>query len=141
MDCHSSTMKEKSMPHTPVDPAQLPEMGTPNYTHAMHTENATRWLHIAGQVGVLADGSTAKGIDAQCDAVFANIGNLLSAADMTVDDICHLRIYLLDRDDIPSLRRARTALFGDRVVPSTLILVSGLVDPEWRVEVEFVAAR
>jgi len=129
------------MAHTPVDPAALPVMGTPNYTHAIHTEGTQRWLHIAGQVGVLADGSNAKGIDAQCDAVFANIGNLLKEADMTPDDICHLRIYLLNRDDIPSLRRARTDLLGERVVPSTLVLVSGLVDPEWLVEVEFVASR
>jgi enamine deaminase RidA (YjgF/YER057c/UK114 family) len=115
-------------------------MGTPNYTHAMLTEGATRWLHIAGQVGVLADGSTAEGIDAQCDAVFANIGKLLEGAEMTADNICHLRIYMLDRAHIPSLRRARSALLGDRVVPSTLVLVSGLVDPDWLVEVEFVAA-
>lgn len=128
------------MPHTPLDPPSTPVMGTPNYTHAMLTEGATRWLHIAGQVGVLADGSTAEGIDAQCDAVFANIGKLLHGADMTADNICHLRIYMLDREHIPSLRRARAALLGDRVVPSTLVIVSGLVDPNWLVEVEFVAA-
>ncbi len=106
----------------------------------MLTQGATRWLHIAGQVGVLPDGGTANGIDAQCDAVFANISELLKGADMTADDICHLRIYMLDRAHIPSLRRARTALLGERVVPSTLVLVSGLVDPDWLVEVEFVAA-
>ena len=128
------------MSHTPLDPPSTPVMGTPNYTHAMLTEGATRWLHIAGQVGVLPDGSTAEGIDAQCDAVFANIGELLKGADMTADHICHLRIFMLDREHIPSLRRARTALLGDRVVPSTLVLVSGLVDPNWLVEVEFVAA-
>lgn len=129
------------MSHSPLDPSALPKMGTPNYTHAMHTQDVSRWLHIAGQVGVLADGSTAKGIDAQCDTVFINIANLLAEADMTPDDICHLRIYMLDREHIGSLRRARTALMGDRVVPSTLVLVSGLVDPDWLVEVEFVAAR
>lgn len=128
------------MSHTPLDPPSTPVMGTPNYTHAMVTQGVTRWLHIAGQVGVLPDGSTAVGIDAQCDAVFANIGELLKGADMTADDICHLRIYMLDRAHIPSLRRARTALLGERVVPSTLVLVSGLVDPDWLVEVEFVAA-
>lgn len=129
------------MSNTSVDPAALPKMGTPNYTHAIHTENPTRWLHIAGQVGVLADGSTAKGIDAQCDAVFANITALLEEVDMTPRDICHLRIYMLDREHIPSLRRARSNVLGDGVVPSTLVLVSGLVDPDWLVEVEFVAAR
>lgn len=128
------------MPHSPLDPPSTPVMGTPNYTHALLTQGVERWLHIAGQVGVLPDGTTADGIDAQCDAVFANIRELLKGADMTADDICHLRIYMLDRSHIPSLRRARTALLGERVVPSTLVLVSGLVDPDWLVEVEFVAA-
>lgn len=129
------------MPNSSIDPVSLPKMGTPNYTHAILTEDPTRWLHIAGQVGVLADGSTAKGIDAQCDAVFANITALLKEVDMTPQDICHLRIYMLDREHIPSLRRARSNVLGEGVVPSTLILVSGLVDPDWLVEVEFVAAR
>lgn len=106
----------------------------------MLTNGVTRWLHISGQVGVLPDGNTADGIDAQCDAVFANISELLKGASMTAEDICHLRIYMLDREHIPSLRRARNALLGDRVVPSTLVIVSGLVDPDWFVEVEFVAA-
>ncbi len=128
------------MPHNPLDPPSTPVMGTPNYTHAMLTDGVTRWLNISGQVGVLPDGSNAEGVDAQCDAVFANINELLKGASMTADDICHLRIYLLDREHIPSLRRARSALLGDRVVPSTLLIVSGLVDPDWLVEVEFVAA-
>lgn len=128
------------MKHTPIDPPSTPVMGSPNYTHAMQSEGVTRWLHISGQVGVLPDGSTAEGIDAQCDAAIANISELLKGAGMTADNICHLRIYLLHREHIPSLRRARAALLGDRVVPSTLVLVSGLVDPAWLVEVELVAA-
>ena len=72
----------------------------------------------------------------------SNIGMLLEAAGMTRDDVAHLRIYLLDRDDIPALRQARTEFFGsDKVIPSTLVLVSGLVKPEWRVELEIVAAH
>jgi 2-iminobutanoate/2-iminopropanoate deaminase len=130
------------MSHTPLDPAGMAVMGTPNYTHAMVTEGVGTWLHIAGQVGVLPDGTTASGTLAQCRQAFANIGMLLDGAGMTKDHVAHLRIYLVDRDDISALRQARTEFFGDdKVIPSTLILVSGLVLPEWRVELEIVAAR
>lgn len=130
------------MPHQPLDPASMAVMGTPNYTHGMVTEGVSRWLHIAGQVGVLPDGSNAQGALEQCRAAFANIGRLLDGADMVPADVCQLRIFLLDRDDIGALRQARAEFFGeDAVVPSTLILVSGLVDPAWRVELEIVAAR
>lgn len=130
------------MPHTPLDPPGIAVMGTPNYTHATVTEGVSRWLHIAGQVGVKPDGGTADGVLAQCRQAFANIGILLAGAGMTPDDVVHLRIYLLDRGDIPALRQARGEFFGaERVLPSTLVLVSGLVDPAWRVELEIVAAR
>jgi enamine deaminase RidA (YjgF/YER057c/UK114 family) len=130
------------MPHKPLDPAGMAVMGTPNYTHAMVTEGVSRWLHISGQVGVLPDGSTADGTLAQCRQAFANIGMLLDEAGMTREDVAHLRIYLVDRDDIAALRQARGEFFGaDRQVPSTLILVSGLVKAEWRVELEIVAGN
>jgi enamine deaminase RidA (YjgF/YER057c/UK114 family) len=130
------------MPHTPLDPPGIAVMGTPNYTPATVTEGVGRWLHVAGQVGVTPDGSTADGVLAQCRQAFANIGTLLAGAGMTPDDVVHLRIYLLDRGDILALRQARGEFFGaERVLPSTLVMVSGLVDPAWRVELEIVAAR
>lgn len=130
------------MPHTPLDPPGMAVMGTPNYTHASVTEGVSKWLQISGQVGVKPDGGTAEGPLEQCRQAFANIGMLLDGAGMTKEDVLHLRIYLIDRDDILALRQARTEFFGaDRVLPSTLVLVSGLVDPAWRVELEIVAAR
>ncbi|MCR9178158.1 MAG: RidA family protein [Alphaproteobacteria bacterium] len=130
------------MTHTPLDPATLAVMGTPNYTHAMVTEGVSKWLNIAGQVGVRQDGSTVDGTLDQCRQAFANIGELLKGAGMTPEDVCHLRIYLTDRNDILALRQARTEFFGaDKVLPSTLIMVSGLVDPAWKVELEIMAAR
>ncbi len=130
------------MAHQPLDPATMAVMGTPNYTHGMLTEGVSRWLHVAGQVGVLPDGTTADGPLEQCRAAFANLGRLLEEAGMSPEDVCQLRIFLLDRDDIGPLRQARTEFFGEgAVVPSTLIFVSGLVDPAWCVELEIVAAR
>ena len=130
------------MTHTPLDPDGMAVMGTPNYTHAMVTEGVSRWLHISGQVGVAPDGETVDGTLGQCRQAFANIASLLEGAGMTPDDVAHLRIYLLDRNDIPALRQALGEFFGpDKKIPSTLVLVSGLVKPEWRVELEIVAAR
>ena len=125
-----------------LDPAGLPVMGTPNYTHGMVTSEVSEWLTIAGQVGVRPDGTTAEGTFAQCEQAFANIGGLLREAGMGPENLCHLRIFLIDRADIPDLRAARSAFLGpDLKVPSTLVIVSGLVDPAWRVELEIVAAK
>lgn len=129
------------MAHKPIDPDSVVVLGVPNYSHGALTEGASRWLHLSGQVGVTPDGRTAEGPLAQCQQALANIGALLEAAGMSVDDIVHMRIFLLDRADIPALRQARGEFLGGRKIPSTLVLVSGLVDPSWKVEIEVVAAR
>lgn len=129
------------MPHTTIDPATVGALGVPNYTHCVASEGATRWLHLSGQIGLKHDGSVAEGAAEQCRQALANIGALLEAGGMTVEDIVHMRIFLLDRADIPALRQARGAFLGDRKVASTLVLISGLVDPSWKVEIEVVAAK
>lgn len=59
---------------------------------------------------------------------------------MEFDDVVTLRIYLTDRSDLAAFRRTRSKFFGERKLSSTLVFVSGLVDPAWKVELEIVAA-
>jgi len=130
------------MPHTAIDPHTLPDMNLSNYTHGMVTTGVSKWLNISGQVGLRPDGSLADGALAQCRQAFTNVGKLLEEAGMGPADVCHLRIYLIDRDDLAALRQSRTEFFGPAAkVASTLVLVNGLVDPAWKVELEIVAAK
>ena len=46
-----------------------------------------------------------------------------------------LRIFLTNREDIDVLRAVNAEFFGERVLPSTLLFVSSLVAPDWRVEI------
>ena len=59
---------------------------------------------------------------------------------MGIDDVVMLRIFLTRREDLAALRKVRGEIFGDRCIPSTLVFVSGLVDPDWLVELEVTAA-
>ncbi len=129
------------MAHTTLDPDTVGVLKVPNYTHAVASEGATRWLHLSGQVGLRPDGGTAEGALGQCRQALANIGALLEAGGMAVEDIVHMRIFLIDRDDLGALRQARGEFLGNRKVASTLVYVSGLVDPAWKVEIEVVAAK
>ena len=91
-------------------------------------------------VGVAPDGSTETGFEAQCRRAFSNIAACLQDAEMDFGHVVMLRIYILDRADLASLRQIRAEFFGDRQFPSTLVIVSGLVNPDWKVELEVVAA-
>lgn len=129
------------MPARLIDPADIVALGVPNYAHGALTEGAARWLHLSGQVGVKPDGSTEHGFEAQCRRAFSNIGACLRDAGMGFGDVTMLRIYLTHREDLAALRAIRAEFFGDRRLPSTLVFVSGLVNPDWRVELEIVAAE
>jgi enamine deaminase RidA (YjgF/YER057c/UK114 family) len=60
---------------------------------------------------------------------------------MEVTDIVQLNMLLLDRADREAAHAVRQEVLGDHRPASTLIYVSGLSRSEWRVEIDFIAAR
>ncbi len=123
-----------------IDPTSIVNLNVPNYTHGVSVTGANRWVQLSGQVGVGPDGSVADSFEGQCGQAFENIRACLAEAGMAPDDVTMLRIFLTRREDLNTLRAVRRAFFGDRVLPSTLVFVSGLVGPDWRVEMEVTAA-
>jgi 2-iminobutanoate/2-iminopropanoate deaminase len=111
------------------------------YSHGVETPPGARWLHVSGQVAVAPDGGTPEGIEAQVDLAFRNLGAVLASAGMAPGDLVKVNVYLTRPEDIPALRAARDRFQGDARPASTLVVVQALARPEWRVEIEAVAAR
>lgn len=101
---------------------------------------AGRTLYVSGQVGVNADGTCPPEFAAQAERAFVNLGGVLAAASMDVEDIVRMTVYLTDSADILRLRPIRAAFLGDHKPASTLLVVAGLARAEWKVEIEAVAA-
>ena len=110
------------------------------YAHGVEVPAAARTLHVSGQVGVDGDGRTVEGgFDAQCRQAIANLERVLAAAAMTLADIVKITVFLTGREDLPRLRDVRLDRLA--VAPAvTVVIVAGLHDPEWLVEIEAVAA-
>jgi enamine deaminase RidA (YjgF/YER057c/UK114 family) len=110
------------------------------YAHGVEVPASARTLHVSGQVGVGRDGRMAEGgFVAQCRQAIANIEAVLNSAQMTLNDIVKVTIYLARREDLPLLRNVRAAYLA--VAPAvTVVIVAGLHDPNWLVEIEAVAA-
>ena len=123
-----------------IDPQDVVVLGVPNYSHRIQVEGAQRWVQLSGQVGVAPDGSVPPGFGSQCRQAFLNIQACLRDAGLGFDDVVMLRIFLLEREDLEVLRTIRAEFFGTRCFPSTLVFVSGLVNPAWKVELEVTAA-
>jgi enamine deaminase RidA (YjgF/YER057c/UK114 family) len=63
------------------------------------------------------------------------IARALGEAGARLDDVVRTRIYLTRAADIDEIGRAHHEAFG-RTRPTTTGVVTGLLDPRWRVEIE-----
>lgn len=90
-------------------------------------------LHAGdGKGGVAGDGTPYD----QARVAFERIRSLVEAAGGVMDDIVLLRVYLTQIEHKADIGRARAAFFSEPYPCSTLVQVSGLVDPGLVVEVE-----
>jgi len=120
-----------------------PETAPPafsNYSLAVEAPSAARWLHISGQVGVAPDGTTADGAEAQMEQAWRNIIAILEDAGMTTRDLVKVTVFLTRAEDAPLYRQVRDRMLDGVAPASTLLVISGLASPDWRVEIEAVAA-
>jgi 2-iminobutanoate/2-iminopropanoate deaminase len=108
------------------------------YSQAVEVTGATRTLYLSGQVGVAADGSMAADATAQAAQVWANIAAQLRAAGMGIENLVKITTIVPDPADVPAVRAGRAAVLGDHRPASTLI-IGGLADPKWKIEVEGIA--
>ena len=110
------------------------------YAQAVEVPPGARVLHVSGQVGTLPDGRLAGDAAAQHAQAWANILAILDAAGMTATDIVEVIAIVTDASGVPLYRAARDRALGGHLAASTL-LVCGLADPAWQVEIAVRAAR
>jgi 2-iminobutanoate/2-iminopropanoate deaminase len=111
------------------------------YSLACEVPQGSRMVFVAGQVGLDGSGKLAQGIEAQCEQVWKNIGEVLKAADMGFKDIVKITSFLTDSRFIMANRAARDKVIGEPYPASTLLIVQALADPAMLVEIEVVAAK
>jgi 2-iminobutanoate/2-iminopropanoate deaminase len=133
--------KESPMQGTPIDPADIVKLNVPNYTHGRLVEGAKDWLLLSGQIGVRPDGTWSDSFEDQANQTYTNINACLRDAGMTLADVVFTRIYMTHREDLEIFRKVRSAHLGDARIPSTMLFISGLAHPDWRIEVEIIASR
>lgn len=99
------------------------------------------WLHVAGQIGIDANGDLAAGFEAQARQAWVNLVAILAASDMSVCDLVKVSSYLVDRSDAARLGPVRAEFLGQARPASTLVVVQALAHPDWLFEVDAVAFR
>lgn len=99
------------------------------------------FVFLQGQVGVKLDGTlVGKGDPGkQAHQACANIRQFLEEAGATIHDICKLTVYVTDIRYRPAVYAAINECFEGVHHCSTGVVVSGLADPEFLVEIDAMA--
>jgi 2-iminobutanoate/2-iminopropanoate deaminase len=112
-----------------------------NYAHAVLTTAPARLLHTAGVVPIRPDGSVPEEMSEQADTVWTNTGAILDAAGMGPEDIVSITTYAVAGEALGPVMAARDRFLAGSLAASTLVTVPALARPEWRLEIQVIAAR
>ena len=109
------------------------------YSHMARVSNAQATLYVAG---MLAPGDD---FDTQCAGVFRQIETALKSAGAGWGNVAQFTTYLVHSQDIPKFMAWRLRefprMFPDgRYPPNTLLVIDRLVQEQFLVEVQTIAA-
>lgn len=126
------------MPRKTLNPESVFNTLQYGFSQAVVVQGGRRML-LSGQVGVDASERTvAGGLAAQVDTAFDNIGRILAEAGGDFGHVAMLRIYIVEsaRHEQECIVEALRARFPQAPPATSWIIVSGLSEPEWLVEIE-----
>ncbi|HSS10398.1 MAG TPA: RidA family protein [Acidimicrobiales bacterium] len=91
---------------------------------------------VSGTGPVWPDGSCPDDVELQAARCFEIVGAALAELGAQLSDVVRTRMYLVDAADSDAVSRAHAAAVGSAAPAATMVVVAGLLDPRWRVEIE-----
>jgi enamine deaminase RidA (YjgF/YER057c/UK114 family) len=112
-----------------------------HYSHGIEVPAGARLVFASGQLGITLSDEIPEGVEAQAELCFQAIREVLKAAGMGFSDLVRINAFVTDRAYLKPYMDVRDRHVGSPPPASTLMIVSGFARPEFKVEVEAVAAR
>lgn len=91
---------------------------------------------VAGTAPIWPDGHVDPDPEVQAGRCLEIMLAALAEAGATPADVVRTRSFIVDAADQDAVGRAHGRIFGGIRPASTMVVVAGLVDPRWRVEME-----
>jgi enamine deaminase RidA (YjgF/YER057c/UK114 family) len=110
------------------------------YSHLVEVPAGSTLFYLSGQVPVRPDGTIPEAIDEQMAQCWTNILTVLRARGMGAQHIIKTTAFLTSKEYLSSYREVRDRLLGTEAPASTLLVVAGLARPQFKVEIEAIAA-
>jgi 2-iminobutanoate/2-iminopropanoate deaminase len=119
----------------------VPGLGDPRTYGYAHAVAAGGLLFLAGQMGIDVDYQVvSEDFGEQARATLVNVRHALRAGGTDAAHLISMTVYLTDMRDSGRFFDIRRDLFGDVLIASTTVEVSGLPLPGLRIEIQAVAA-
>jgi enamine deaminase RidA (YjgF/YER057c/UK114 family) len=110
------------------------------YSHGIEVPAGKRLVVCSGQLGIRPDDTIPDDAEEQAELCFANIAAILAETGMGLGNVVRINAYVSDRAHMQGYMAARDRLFTGTPPASTLIIVSGFTRPEFKIEIEAIAA-
>jgi enamine deaminase RidA (YjgF/YER057c/UK114 family) len=91
---------------------------------------------VSGTGPVWPDGSCPDDVGIQARRCFDIILAALAEAGAGIDDIVRTRMFLTSVDDAEAVSAVHGELFASVRPAATMVVIAGLLDPRWKLEIE-----
>jgi 2-iminobutanoate/2-iminopropanoate deaminase len=98
-------------------------------------------IFVSGMPPVDPQGRTVEGdVTAQARRVMDNLKAILEDAGASMDRIVRTTLFYTHREDYAAIDAVYREYFGTAAPSRSAVIVAGLVRPEWRIEIDAIAA-
>ena len=128
------------------------QQGEPRHQHRRHVSTGTPYeatvgysravrvgphVHVAGTAPIMpGEAEPPPDAYAQTKRILEIVVSALEELGADVEDVVRTRAYIVDAEDWKDVGRAHGEVFGSVRPATAFVVVKGLLDPAWRVELE-----
>ena len=98
-----------------------------------------RFLFVSSQIHASVSGEVPEGFQARAKLVWANVLAQFEAAGMSVNNLVKVTTFLSSREYAIPNREARQEALGKHA-PAPTVIIAGIFDDKWLLEIEAIAA-
>ena len=110
------------------------------FAHGVEIPDDAKITFTAGQVGNDFEGNVPNDFLSQARNAWENCLAILEHNRLRISDVVKVNHFLTDSKNIDAYNQVRAEYLGENRPASTLLIVAGLADPNFLVEVEMIAA-
>jgi enamine deaminase RidA (YjgF/YER057c/UK114 family) len=110
-----------------------PFEGTVGFSRAVRVGDR---VLVSGTAPIWPDGSCDPDPEIQARRCLEIILEALAEADAGAEHVTRTRMFITDAADADAVGRAHGSVFGEIRPAATMVVVAGLLDPRWKVEIE-----